>query len=84
MNVDRADFSRRAQPELASRARLAFAFFAAALLASCNSVEAPAIKIKASEPTVAAPRAPLVNPASAERKRLIELFGGEYLSLIHI
>ena len=78
MSVDRADSGRRAQPGLVSAASLAFALFAAALLASCNSVEAPAIKAKAAEPTVAAPRAPLVNPASAERKRLIELFGGEY------
>src|SRR5450432_2660960 len=67
-------------PSRASRVRAAARAAALCLLpllaSACSTMEVPAPQ--ASATPAAAPRTTGGNPAGAERKRLIELFGGEY------
>lgn len=60
-----------------SRVRIGLVFLAALLAAGCNSVDSPAPKSASLVPS-AAPRTTGGNPAASERKRLVDLFGGEY------
>jgi len=78
MRVDCDELGRRMASGLLARTRLALAVMAAALLASCASVETPPVKAKATLAPASAPRTAATTPAGAERRRLVELFGGEY------
>jgi len=66
-----------ARPGYLARLRLTLILVAATLVASCASVDPPVIKAKATAPA-AAPRTTGGVISTSERKRLIELFGGEY------
>jgi predicted Zn-dependent protease len=72
------DLRRRTSLGPIARTRIALALVAAAFLASCASVDAPPVKAKANAALVSAPRTTGGSPASSDRKRLVELFGGEY------
>ncbi len=77
MIVSVPDIDRRPSRASAWRRGLTFAALALSLgLAACASVEAPPAPAKP-EPTAAEGR-PITPPASPERKRLIDAFGGEY------
>ena len=77
MIVSVPDIDRRPSGAAAWRRGLTLAALALGLgLAACASVEPPAAPAK-SEPTAAEQR-PITPPASPERKRLIDAFGGEY------
>ena len=58
-------------------ARIGLACLAPLLAAACANIDAPGPKSASLVPS-AAPRTTGGNPAGAERKRLVELFGGEY------
>jgi predicted Zn-dependent protease len=77
MNFCRDKLRRRTPSGFLARVPLALVLAAAALVASCASVDPPLVKARASAP-VAAPRTTGGALAGSERKRLIELFGGEY------
>ncbi len=75
MIVSVADIDRLPQRAAAWRRGLTLAAVALSLgLAACASVEPPA----PAKPEAAAERRPISPPASPERKRLIDAFGGEY------
>ena len=77
MRIDCDELRRRTPSGFLARVRLVFVLFAAGLAASCASVEAPPVKAKAGA-SVASPRTTGGPAVNSERKRLIELFGGEY------
>jgi predicted Zn-dependent protease len=60
------------------RLRFALVCVAPLLTLACTSVDSPGVQTAASVAPSAAPRTTGGNPAASERKRLIELFGGDY------
>ena len=60
------------------RARMALFCLLPLLAAACSPMDGPGVQSSAGSAPVAAPRTTGGTPASTERKRLIELFGGEY------
>jgi predicted Zn-dependent protease len=60
------------------RLRLGLACLAPLLAVACTSVDTPGVQSAAALAPSAAPRTTGGTPANTERKRLVELFGGEY------
>lgn len=79
MSAGEEDLHKRARRRaLGAWRRLAFACLAQLALVACANVEPAPVKSAASVAPVAAPRTTGGTPVAGERRRLIELFGGEY------
>jgi predicted Zn-dependent protease len=76
--VAKDDAERSRACGLWAKARVALVCLAPLLAAACSSVDGPASPAAAAFAPAAAPRTTGGTPAATERKRLVDLFGGEY------